>query len=1281
MENQREDSNTSNSTSNEDSNGDLYSEAEKSLGLKIPLTIKNLLTVNGYEYANLISEINNETIAEMEDFARNELPYLISKDKYVDYYGLFSENPERFKLVAGHKKILNLFIQFCKEKVMKFKQNDSKHFNQRSKITHRSNPRGNQTHNESETDAEIHGPSISQASLMSVQDINLTEENKKILRGLKSWAEKKVPDKTKWLALSYSLDSMTVHTKICKDDLSANITCFCKSFYKIHRTSKKGVSGSNRWNLSNFQNHLSKKHFENSSCEKVHTRVDTIDSFLVPVKKPNSKINILQNAIICEPSINKIVNNPDRRQEHQETSYVTEKPSTSASESNIIGDHFLVGDIQTSETTSSQISCLQFSDIPNSPNSSSSLNNSYLPEAQSETFLEEDKYINQQNIQDDASDGPSGEQFENISKCSSKWKALKYQRSERGRRSREKSIVNQNLITDYFDIVNRICETVTPEITDTIFEKIKDSENVIGEAILETNKTFEGKKKTISCFLQKLLTNALDNSKHSNNKKNVFDDITKKIGIYLYYTAGRLAYETLYANLTNCLPSITTINRFLSETRIRIREGEFDFEGLASFLDKKRLPRVIWVSEDATRINGKIEYDSKSNEIVGFVLPLKNGVPVRQTFVATTADKIKECFQNNTKSSYAYVIVAQPLIPGAPSYCLACFGTDNRFTHHDVVQRWEHMISAAKENGITILGFSSDGDSRLLKSMRLKSGIFNLNTSDWKWFFMDIDHSEECYFQDFVHIMTKLRTRFLNEKISLKFGSAEISSKHLYNLLQTVSKDQHMLTLSDLKLEDKMNFLAAEKMCSPSIVNLLRKMEGTEGTVFYLNIMNSVSSAFLQSDISLSERLYKIWSVVFFLRIWRSIIKRDKEQTLKNNFISLNSYLCIELNAHMLIKLILFFKYKQIDSLEANMFLLSYMSSQPCEKLFRTARSMTSTFSTVINFSLKDLLHRIDRIRSVNYIICDIGGDFFFPREEKRQLAMIAPSEISQEDIIKLDIETIVDKALKDILNQIKEMDIFFEENDYFSIDILPTFDSGLDESSEKKSLMCIDTVHDISDPNYIYECDSEEEPVEYKTLLLKDYSESTTDLSPTSPFLKIKVKNKIAIIKKSSFCWLLDESNGRLSTDRLQRFISGKQKGRKERKSEVKRVKLDRQLSDPSDEESVIDEPLNDTHTEGTSFSNPSIDIEKYYAVSYDQQWYIGRVTEKIDDELFKLKFLKSELGQFKWPHHDDQDNVHKKFIFYGPIELIGTGPFQLKENDSSMISKKYKLWKKNTM
>lgn len=196
-------------------------------------------------------------------------------------------------------------------------------------------------------------------------------------------------------------------------------------------------------------------------------------------------------------------------------------------------------------------------------------------------------------------------------------------------------------------------------------------------------------------FLETLMDIALENSSKS-SKGNRFNDTVKKFGLYLFYVGGRLLYETLEANLKNALPSIATLNRFAAKHYRTLEEVNLDFEGLRIYLEDRSLPKRVWISEDGTRVTAKIEYDEKSNKIIGFTLPLTDGLPKTDAYIATSAKAIEDYFRQCIKSHYAYVIMAQPLSDKASSYCLGLFGTDNRFSANHVKYRWNYMIQTAK---------------------------------------------------------------------------------------------------------------------------------------------------------------------------------------------------------------------------------------------------------------------------------------------------------------------------------------------------------------------------------------------------------------------------------------------------------------------------------------------------------------------------------------------------------------------------------------------------------
>ena len=83
--------------------------------------------------------------------------------------------------------------------------------------------------------------------------------------------------------------------------------------------------------------------------------------------------------------------------------------------------------------------------------------------------------------------------------------------------------------------------------------------------------------------------------------------------------------------------------------------------------------------------------------------------------------------------------------------------------------------------------------------------------------------------------------------------------------------------------------------------------------------------------------------------------------SLGNNFITRNAYLCIELNAHAPI---IFMRTSQDHYSDgAALFSPWKLGSQSCEKTFRAVRSMTTTFSTVINVGMLGLLRWLHRLQ------------------------------------------------------------------------------------------------------------------------------------------------------------------------------------------------------------------------------------------------------------------------------------------------------------------------------
>lgn len=105
-------------------------------------------------------------------------------------------------------------------------------------------------------------------------------------------------------------------------------------------------------------------------------------------------------------------------------------------------------------------------------------------------------------------------------------------------------------------------------------------------------------------------------------------------------------------------------------------------------------------------------------------------------------------------------------------------------------------------------------------------------------------------------------------------------------------------------------------------------------------------------------------------------------------------------------------------------------------------------------------------------------------------------------------------------------------------------------------------------------------------------------------------------------------------------------------------------------------DSPFSESEDESIAENEKiSILLEKYYAIYYDLNWYLGRVLDFPDEGFTKIKFLKQGLGEsYEWPKHDDIQTIQNKFIFYGPLKIIGNGPFLIDERCKRRIIVKYR-------
>ncbi len=186
--------------------------------------------------------------------------------------------------------------------------------------------------------------------------------------------------------------------------------------------------------------------------------------------------------------------------------------------------------------------------------------------------------------------------------------------------------------------------------------------------------------------------------------------------------------------------------------------------------------------------------------------------------------------------------------------------------------------------------------------------------------------------------------------------------------------------------------------------------------------MRFVTSSYLDKKLSPLERVYRIWFVNFALRFWRFWMMCDDSYKLSLNFITLNSYLCAEINAHAMILIL-----HQLQGQPAHLFMTWLFSSQSCESFFRASRSSSPVSSSQVNFTLKEaLLNKFKHIdASMRITAQGVIDGINYPRD-KRAFDSQVTSDSQAYEIYPLpnmkEIEETVLRAQKDVEKELNDL-------------------------------------------------------------------------------------------------------------------------------------------------------------------------------------------------------------------------------------------------------------------
>jgi len=444
---------------------------------------------------------------------------------------------------------------------------------------------------------------------------------------------------------------------------------------------------------------------------------------------------------------------------------------------------------------------------------------------------------------------------------------LKWSRDERAKQQLLKAANDpcQTHITDYFQVLNDIESLL--QTNSKLSDLVQQYSNDQSTSVVNHNAPF-------TPILRQLILNAEKNVESLPNHRR-HPEILKKFATALLIYAGPLSYEFIHSNMPEALPSLRTVQRSVSSEYKSFTEGSFNFDDLLSHIKNHKASKAISIGEDATHVISRVDYDCKTDRCVGFVLPLdSNGLPIVDSFLAVSYKVIEEMFQSATKAKYAYVYMAQSMCLNAPPFCLACIGSNNKFTAQHVLQRWKYIYEECNKRGMLVLSFGGDGDSRIMSAMKQSVSLMcskeplmkDVPSSQsvpripttWKEWFQIHPRSTISYVLDVVHVGVKLKSRLLKPSILLPMGPQFFASaNHLQIIRMEYGKDEHNLRECDVNHKDKQNFDAVLHIMNSC--HLLKAIPKAEGTSVYVEMMKCIVDSYLDKSLSPLNRIEKAW--------------------------------------------------------------------------------------------------------------------------------------------------------------------------------------------------------------------------------------------------------------------------------------------------------------------------------------------------------------------------------------------------------------------------------------
>jgi len=271
---------------------------------------------------------------------------------------------------------------------------------------------------------------------------------------------------------------------------------------------------------------------------------------------------------------------------------------------------------------------------------------------------------------------------------------------------------------------------------------------------------------------------------------------------------------------------IRTVQRDRSEksTEFIAGQAKANMRAAKTFVTDYGMPGCpMAVTEDATSTLARLDGELKSNPDTGLHEVWVEGLeePLLVPNEPGWEDTLQKQFDAKKEESlarYVYVWTLVPQLPNAPYLPLFMVPTNNRFNSRWVWEWWEFIMAEAVENAIELMGFNSDGDSRLRKadmqlllhSMCERLHILAADGQPRPFMYLSVGQlgGKHCLAgQDYFHVMMRIRRQLLDANHRLALGRLGLArGAHLTGC-------PHLLA-GDLRYTDKQNWAGVVRIFS-----------------------------------------------------------------------------------------------------------------------------------------------------------------------------------------------------------------------------------------------------------------------------------------------------------------------------------------------------------------------------------------------------------------------------------------------------------------------------------